>query len=334
MPEKTLTSSFRFKLPKELIAQEPTKPRDHARLLILDKKNQKLQHDVFKNIGTYLNKGDVIVLNDSKVIPARLIGRKKTGGRVEIFLLHKLKPQTWEVLIGGKIKENEILYFGQKVTCTVISKQEMNVVKFNASDAELFKLGETPVPPYIKTQAKLENYQTVYAKKPGSVAAPTAGLHFTNRLIAKLKTQGIKFEHLTLHVGQGTFQPVKAKYLQDHLMHSEYASVSQKTARVINQAKRKGNRIIACGTTSARTLEALTKNYELQATSQWVNIFIYPGYQFQLIDGLITNFHLPESTLIMLVSALATKKLTLQAYQEAIKQHYHFYSFGDAMLII
>jgi len=357
------TERFDYNLPPELISQKPTKPRDQARLLILDHKSKKIQHKKFYNIVDYFNPGDVLVLNDSKVIPARLIGHKETDGEIEVFLLRKIKSQTWQVLIRGRIKEDQKISFfpphpcikkvaewrSKKIFATIVKKTDNeNIVKFNCSDKQLFLIGETPTPPYIKKKAKLADYQTIYAKTAGSVAAPTAGLHFTKSLLAKLKKKGVKIEYITLHVGLGTFSPVKSQYIQDHQIHSECASINKSTADRLNQAKRQGHKIIACGTTTVRALEAFTKKspslsrnglgevccYHLVPDNKLVNIFIYPGYKFKFIDSMITNFHLPKSSLIMLVSALAGEKLIKTAYQKAIAKKYQFYSFGDAMLII
>lgn len=335
-PRKTLLTRFNYSLPKKLISQSPTKPRDHARLLILDKKSGAIEHKKFFNITDYLEPGDVLVLNNSKVIPARLIGQKETGGKVEIFLLQKEAPQTWQALIKGNLKEGQKVLFNKEIKAKVINKQDEKtwLVKFNCSDKKLFKVGNTPLPPYIKEESKSSDYQTVYAKSAGSVAAPTAGLHFTHGLLNKLKKKGIKIEYITLHVGLGTFWPVKSKYLEDHKMHAELAKIDQKTAKVLNKAKKTGNRIVAVGTTSVRTLEALSSSEGLiKPISKWVNIFIYPGYKFKFVDSIITNFHLPQTTLLVLVCAFATEKHTRKTYQEAIKKKYQFYSFGDAMLI-
>jgi len=369
---KTLLQKFDYKLPKDLIAQVPTKPRDAARLLILDKKTNHIDHKYFFDLGDYLNPGDVLVLNNSKVIPARLLGYKSTGGKIEIFLLNKKFPSLpslpagrqgggqvdvadnfgqplfnlplergennniWQVLIKGKVKINQEIIFSQNIKATIIKKHDDQswLVKFNSSDKKIFSIGHTPLPPYIKKSAKMSDYQTIYAQSFGSVAAPTAGLHFTKKLLKELKKKGVKIEYITLHVGLGTFLPVKTKYIEDHKIHSELAILNPQTAKIINQAKQSGHQIIAVGTTSARTLEAFSNHQKLlKPQSKWVNIFIYPGYKFKIIDGLITNFHLPKSTLLMLVSALAGEKNIKKAYQIAIAQKYKFFSFGDAMLI-
>lgn len=341
VPVKNLTlDKFNYHLPQELISQKPIKPRDHARLLILDKNTGATQHKKFYQIGDYLNPGDVIVLNNSKVIPARLLGKKSTGGKVEIFLLKKQtrpKQNIWQCLIKGKIKPDQKIIFKKDITAQVINqKNDINrlaTVKFNCSDKKLFSIGHTPTPPYIKTKAKLTDYQTVYAKTPGSVAAPTAGLHFTKKLISQLKKKGIKFEFITLHVGLGTFAPVKAKNVQFHQISAEFCMISPSTARRLNSAKEAGHKIIACGTTSVRTLESFTKNKKIIPQENWTNIFIYPGYKFKFVDAIITNFHLPKSTLLMLVSAFTSTNLIKKTYATAIDKKYRFYSFGDAMLI-
>lgn len=352
-PKKIPLQKFDYQLPENLIGQTPIKPRDSARLLILDKYSGQISHKIFYNIIDYLNHGDVLVLNNSKVIPARLIGQKITGGKIEIFLLKKLLPlsegekprsgrgggSTWQVLIGGKIHPGQKVIFPDNIYARVIKKYDDKswLVKFNCQDKKLFSIGQVPLPPYIKKKSQMEDYQTVYAKTTGSVAAPTAGLHFTKKLINQLKKKGVKIEYITLHVGLGTFMPVKSKYIQDHKIHSELVILSPKTAKNINQAKKSGRKIVAVGTTSARALEAFTIKAgsvsTLKPQSKWVDIFIYPGYQFKMIDGLITNFHLPKSTLLMLVSALAGEKLIKKAYQIAIQKKYKFFSFGDAMFI-
>lgn len=338
-------ADFDYKLPQELIAQKPISPRDHSKLMVLDKKKRSISHRHFFDLSDYLQKGDVLVLNNTKVFPARLIGnRKDTGGKVEIFLLREIKKGEWEVLIGNlKNKLGQTVVFSKSLEAKIIKRVDESVwqVKFNKSDKAFDKiletLGQVPLPPYIKNnQAKSvlkKEYQTVFAEVKGSVAAPTAGFHFTKNLLAKLKKNGVQIEYVTLHVGLGTFQSVKESNILKHKMHSEWASVDAKTAKRLNQAKKAKQRIIAVGTTSARTLESFSKNQKIKLGHKWTNIFIYPGYKFQFIDGLITNFHLPKSTLIMLISALAGRNFILKAYQEAIKKRYRFYSFGDAMLI-
>lgn len=337
MKNKLKLLDFDYYLPPELIAQEPVKPRDVARLLVLDKKSGQMTHRYFFDLPKILQSGDVLVFNNSKVIPARLYATKLTGGRVEIFLLQSMKHQVWQCLVRGKIKVNEILSLSLTVKAEAIQQLENGrewLIKFNVSNKKIFALGETPTPPYIKKKSNLKDYQTVFAKIAGSVAAPTAGLHFTNKLLNQLKRQGVKIEFVTLHVGVGTFAPVEVENILDHQMHSEWISIDKVTAKSLNQAKSRGKKIIAVGTTTARTLESVADTSgKIIAQSGWVNIFIYPGYKFKLVDSLITNFHLPKSTLLMLVSALAGKKHIDRAYQEAIQQKYRFFSFGDGMLI-
>lgn len=340
-----LVSNFNYHLPKRLIAQKPSRPRDHSRLLVLNRKDRKISHYHFYEIGQFLKPGDVLVFNDTKVFPARLIGKKETGGKIEVFLLKQIKKQTWECLLGGpKRKEGATIYFKNNLEAKVIKKLNDGLwqIKFNLPDLKtekiIHQIGQVPTPPYIKSRIKnsqlKKDYQTVYAKRFGSVAAPTAGFHFTKPLLKKLKTQGIQFEFITLEVGYGTFQPVKTKQVEKHKMHPEYVTISKETARRINQAKKEKRRVIAVGTTTTRALESLAgKNGQLKPGSKYINIFIYPPYRFKVIDGLITNFHLPQSTLLMLVSALANRNLILKAYNLAVKKKYRFYSFGDAMLV-
>lgn len=340
--KKTPVEEFNYKLPENLIGQKPIKPRDQARLLILDKKNGSVEHKIFYNIIDYLKPGDVLVLNNSKVIPARLTGQKINQttklptSKIEILLLNNQGSKTWIVLTKGKTKIGQEIIFKNNIKAKIIKPYDYKswLVKFNCSDKKIFAIGELPLPPYIKEKSKPTDYQTIYAKFIGSVASPTAGLHFTKKLIKKIKQKGVKLEYITLHIGLGTFLPVENKYIQDHQMHSELAIINKKTADNINQAKQSGHRIIAVGTTSLRTLEAFTsKNGLIKSGKKSVNIFIYPGYKFKIVNSLITNFHLPKSTLLMLVSALADKKLIKKAYQEAIKKEYKFFSFGDAMFI-
>lgn len=337
-PSAHKLSDFDYRLPKKLIAHYPATPRDHARLLVVHRENNKQEHRRFDDISEHLTAGDVLVINNSKVIPARFHGTKETGGKIEIFLITKIKPKTWEVMIRGSVKSGAIISIGQKIKATLIQKGETSglwIVKFNVDDATLFRKGETPLPPYINSTAPMQEYQTVYAKDSGSVAAPTAGLHFTKRLLAQLKKKGVIIVEITLHVGLGTFQPVKTENITEHQMHHELASITAKTAQQINKAKRDGKRIIACGTTSVRTLETFaTKDGTVKAGKQWTNIFIYPGYTFKSVDGIITNFHLPKSSLIMLVSAFLGYERTMSVYRLAINKKYRFYSFGDAMFII
>lgn len=337
-PSAHKLSDFDYHLPKKLIAHYPVTPRDHARLLVVHRGNNKQEHRRFDDISEHLTAGDVLVINNSKVIPARFHGTKETGGKIEIFLLTKTKPKTWEAMIRGSVKSGSIISINKKINATLIEKGTVSglwIVKFNVDDATLFKAGETPLPPYIDSTAPMQEYQTVYAKDAGSVAAPTAGLHFTKKLLAQLKKKGVIIVEITLHVGLGTFQPVKTENITEHQMHHELASITTKAAQQINRAKRDGKRIIACGTTSVRTLETFaTKGGTVKAGKQWTNIFIYPGYTFKIVDGIITNFHLPKSSLIMLVSAFLGYERTMRVYKLAINKKYRFYSFGDAMLLL
>jgi S-adenosylmethionine:tRNA ribosyltransferase-isomerase len=332
-------SNFDYFLPQDLIAQEPSRPRDAARLLILNKRFGVISHRHFYDLPKLLVKGDVLVFNDSKVIPARLFGQKETGGKIEIFLLAKIKNKrinSWQCLIGGKVKDGQKILLGKNALAFAKGKLDDKtwLVEFNVSDEKLFALGETPLPPYIKKKSKFGDYQTVFAREQGSVAAPTAGLHFTKGLLARLKKSGIQIEFVTLHVGLGTFLPVETENILEHKMHSEGASLDSLTAQRLNLAKKRGQRIIAVGTTAARTLESFSdKSGRLKAGRKSTDIFIYPGYKFKFVDCLITNFHLPKSTLLMLVYALAGKSNIDRAYKEAIKKKYGFYSFGDGMLI-
>lgn len=342
MPKKHIfnrLSNYDYVLPAELIAQQPAEPRDAAKLMLLDKATGVISHRRFFDLPKLLTAGDVLVFNDSKVIPARLKGKKVTGGAVEIFLLTKIKynrPNFWQCLVGGKVKPEQIVFLNKKSTAKIIKRLDKKtwLVEFNIKDQELFKLGETPLPPYIKAKSKRADYQTVYAKEFGSVAAPTAGLHFTKKLLSQLKKQGVKIEFVTLHVGLGTFLSVETEDILKHKMHSEWAEIDATTAKRLNRAKQEGRRIIAVGTTAARTLESFAdQKGRLKAQHQATDIFIYPGYSFKFVDSLITNFHLPKSTLLMLVSALVGKDKIDRAYQEAIKKKYRFFSFGDGMII-
>lgn len=343
-------------MPKNLIAQKPVKPRDHSRLLVFNRKTKKVIHDHFYNLGKYLKQGDVLVLNNSKVFPARLWGKKETGGKIEVFLLKKVKEKIWEVLIGGKGRRVGLeISFPKGLKCEITEKLPAGIwqVRFNCSGRRfeyiINQIGVAPTPPYIKQgilrgnkgyQGLLrEQYQTVYAKKVGSVAAPTAGFHFTKQLINKLKKQGIQFEYVTLHVGYGTFQPVKVDDIEKHKMHPEYVEVDKNMIKRLIEAKKEGRRIIVVGTTSVRVLESLvyglrSTGYSQKGFKDWINTFIYPGYRFKFVDTMITNFHLPKSTLLMLVSAFAGRKNILDIYKQAIKRKYRFYSFGDGMLIV
>jgi len=346
-------ADFDYHLPSELIAQKPARPRDHSRLLLLDKRIGSIRHQHFFDIVDYLKPGDLLVLNNSKVFPARLIGTKlETGGAVEIFLHKKIKANLWECLVGGRVKEGLIVELGRQLKAVVQKNNGDGTwqVKFNLSGPRFWraieKIGLVPLPPYIKRDRKntsdKTNYQTVFADnhKIGSVAAPTAGLHFTKSLLKKVRGRGVNIEYVTLHVGLGTFAPVKTENILEHKMHSEFVEVKARTIKKIIKTKNMGGRVIAVGTTSSRTLESLDwsemiklRMTGLRARSFWTDIFIYPGYRFQVVDALITNFHLPKSTLLMLVSALAGKQNIDQAYQSALSQKYRFFSYGDAMFI-
>ena len=337
------TSDFNYDLPEELIAQTPVYPRDSSRLLVYHRDTNTIEHRVFHDVIDYLNPGDVLVVNDTRVIPARLLGeRVPSGGACEIFLLKQLAPKKWETLVrpGKKLRPGAQVSFGNgKLIATISETTEAGgrIVDFECDgpfEAALDALGEMPLPPYIHEKlTDKERYQTVYARAEGSAAAPTAGLHFTPELMDKIRAKGIEIVPVLLHVGLGTFRPVKADDIKDHEMHSEYFEVTEEAAEKINAAKARGNRVIAVGTTSVRTLESAAENGKLMAKKGNTNIFIFPGYKYQLVDALITNFHLPGSTLIMLVSALYGREKTLSAYETAVKEGYRFYSFSDAMLI-
>ena len=338
-------NEFDYELPKELIAQTPLKDRSSSKLLIMNKKTGELKHEVFSNIIDYLNKGDVLVLNDTKVIPARLIGEKKdTGAVIEILLLKDIGNDTWECLgkPGKRLKIGSTITFGDgSLRCEVVDKLEEGIIHvkliYDGILMEILdKLGTMPLPPYI--HEKLEDqsrYQTVYAKVSGSAAAPTAGLHFTKELLKHIEDKGVIITYVTLHVGLGTFRPVEVDNILEHKMHSEYYVMSKETAEILNKAKEEGRRIIAVGTTSTRTLETIATNNKgiFKACSGDTDIFIYPGYKFKAINCLITNFHLPKSTLVMLVSAFSSRNMIMNAYNEAINNKYRFFSFGDAMFI-
>ena len=335
---------FYYDLPQELIAQDPLEDRSSSRLLVLDKETGEMEHKVFRDILSYLRKGDCLVINDTKVIPARLIGRKEgTDAHIEILLLKRRENDIWETLVkpGKKAKVGTVIQFGDGLlTGTVVDivEEGNRLIQFSYEvifEEILDRLGQMPLPPYITHQLKDKNrYQTVYAEHEGSAAAPTAGLHFTKELLKEIEEKGVSIAHVTLHVGLGTFRPVKVENVQEHHMHSEFYIVEEEAARVINETKRNGGRVICVGTTSCRTLESATgEDGILKAGSGWTDIFIYPGYKFRILDCLITNFHLPESTLVMLVSALAGREHVLAAYEEAIRQRYRFFSFGDAMFI-
>ena len=334
------TSDFYYDLPKELIAQHPLEDRSSSRLLIANRYDKNLKEDIFKNIINYLNKGDVLVINNTKVIPARIHGhRKDKEENIEILLLTR-KGDIWECLVkpGKKVKIGTEIIFSDKLKAEVIdiSEDGNRFIKFiyeGIFEEILDQLGEMPLPPYIKEKLDDQTrYNTVYSKIEGSAAAPTAGLHFTKELLEQIKNKGVKIALITLHVGLGTFRPVKVEDVEKHHMHSEYYMVSEESASIINDAKKNGNKIIAVGTTSMRTLESVAdKNGMLKETRGWTDIFIYPGYEFKCVDSLITNFHLPESTLLMLVSAFSSKDIIFNAYEYAIKNKYRFFSFGDAM---
>jgi S-adenosylmethionine:tRNA ribosyltransferase-isomerase len=363
-------ADFDYNLPPSLIAQSPQKPRDHSRLLVLDKNSGQITHRKFFDIVDYLQAGDVLVLNSSKVIPARLLGRKETGGELEIFLSKRISniqnqendrgKEIWECLIKGKVRAGMLIDFDNDLRAIILSgnndgANQLWQVEFNKTDHEFMtavaQIGQVPLPPYIKkelTEQDREDYQTIYAddNHKGSVAAPTAGFHFTNELLQQLIAKGVIIQYLTLHVGLGTFLPVKTNDITEHKMHAEWVEIKKEVIETINQAKQNHKKIIAVGTTSCRSLEAawqtkqgknqtgkdlINENKDFNA---WVDIFIYPGYEFKVVDALITNFHLPKSTLIMLVSALAGKEYVSAAYQIAVEQKYRFYSYGDAMLIV
>lgn len=338
------TSDFYFDLPEELIAQVPILDRSSSKLMVLDKKTGEVSHKVFKDIIDYLNPGDCLVLNDTRVIPARLIGAKEdTGGKIEFLLLKRNEDDTWETLVkpGKRAKIGTRFSFGEgKLIAEVVGMGDdgARIVKFEYDgifEEVLDELGNMPLPPYITERLEeRERYQTVYSKHNGSAAAPTAGLHFTDELLQKIKDKGVDLAFVTLHVGLGTFRPVKVDDVLEHDMHSEYYMVTQEAADKINKAKENGKRVITVGTTSTRTIESVAdENGKMKAASGWTKIFIYPGYKFKAVDNLITNFHLPESTLIMLVSALAGKENVLNAYKCAVENEYRFFSFGDAMFI-
>jgi len=336
-------SDFDYDLPEELIAQEPVEPRDHSRLMVVDIPNQTIEHRHFYDLVDYLQPNDVLVVNESRVIPARLYGvRKDTLGKIEVLLIRPLSDKLWEVLVkpGKRCKVGTEILFSEQLKARVVDYTAAGgrIVEFDYSgdfDQILEILGETPLPPYIKKQLPdRERYQTVYATIKGSVAAPTAGLHFTPTLLQQIKDKGIKIVPILLHVGIGTFRPVKVERVEDHHMHAEYYSISAENAQIINNCKQSHGRVIAVGTTVVRTLETVGRSGKLSASSGWTDIFIYPGFEFKIIDGLITNFHLPKSSLLMLVSAFAGSELIKKVYQTAIEQRYRFFSFGDASLLL
>ncbi len=340
-------SEFKYEVPEELIAQYPLKKRDASRLMVLNRKQQTWEHRIFKDLVDYLNEGDALVVNETKVFPARVIGIKdKTDASVELLLLRQLEDTMWEVLVkpARKVRVGNRIQITEDFGCDVIDNTTSGgrVVRFDYNGSDFFKVldevGKSPLPPYIKREAEdvdKEFYQTVYAKKIGAVAAPTAGLHFTEELLEKIKAKGVKIIPIVLHVGLGTFRPIKVEDVTRHNMDSEYYEVPESSAKEINEVKLNGGRIIAVGTTTVRTLESVANADNLvKANSGWTDKFIYPPYQFKIIDGLITNFHLPASTLVLLTAAFAGKDFILKAYQEAVKEKYRFYSYGDAMLIL
>lgn len=337
-------SDFYYELPQELIAQTPLKDRASSRLMVLDKKTGKIEHKVFRDIKDMLNAGDCLVINETRVLPARLIGaRKDTGTRVEVLLLTRKDANTWETIVypGKKARPGHKIVFGDgqlEATVKEVINDGNRIIEFKYDgifEEILDELGQMPLPPYITEKLEDKNrYQTVYAKNDGSAAAPTAGLHFTEELLGEIKQKGVKIAKLTLHVGLGTFRPVKEDDILDHKMHSEYYFIDEENAELINSTRENGGRIITVGTTSTRTLESIADDSgHIEAGSGWTDIFIYPGYRFKIVDNLITNFHLPESTLIMLVSALAGRENVLHAYKCAVENKYRFFSFGDAMFI-
>lgn len=337
---------YDYNLPETLIAQTPLKDRASSKLLVLEPNSGGIQHDIFSNITNHLKKGDCLVLNDSRVIPVRLFGQKKdTQAKIEVLLLHETEGDIWEALVkpAKKIKLGTEVIFGDgqlKATCTAVKEEGARLFKLSYEGIfleVLDQLGNMPLPPYIKEKlADKERYQTVYAKEEGSAAAPTAGLHFTKPLLNQVEQMGIEIVYVTLHVGLGTFRPITVENMEDHDMHSEYYTFSKESAKRLNTVKQNGGNIISVGTTSTRVLETVIKEHEgsFKESSGWTDIYIYPPYKYKAIDGLITNFHLPKSSLLLLVSALAGKETTLRAYEEAIKQSYRFFSFGDAMFIL
>ncbi len=337
------THDFYYDLPEELIAQTPLEKRDTSRLLKLDRASGKVSHHHFYDIIDYLNPGDCLVMNDSRVLPARLLGHRPTGGAIEVLLLRDLGDKKWECLCkpGRKMQVgNQVIFGNGELTATVVEVHETGnrIIEFHYEGIfleVLERLGKMPLPPYIKEELQdQERYQTVYSRAVGSAAAPTAGLHWTPELLEKVRAKGVKTAFVTLHVGLGTFRPVSAENVLDHHMHAELCMISDETAAILNETKANGGRVICVGTTSCRTLESLVNDDgSFEAKSKWTEIFIYPGYTFKAMDGLITNFHLPESTLVMLVSAFAGRENVLAAYGEAVRERYRFFSFGDAMFI-
>jgi len=338
-----LLTDYAYELPEELIAQHPLEHRDQSRLMVMDRSNGSVAHKKFYELTDYLQAGDTLVFNDTRVIPARLMGRRAgSGGRVEVLLLQRSSGDEWDVLVrpGKKLQIGAEIIFSDELSCRIIDRTDFGGrrVRFQFTgvfEAILDRLGEMPLPPYIKeTLADKERYQTVYAREQGSAAAPTAGLHFTEQLMAEIMKRGVNFAFVTLHVGLGTFRPVNVTDVTKHVMHKEYYSVSEETAALLNRTRRSGRKIIAVGTTAVRTLETCSSQGIVLAGSGWTDIFIYPGYRFAVVDRMITNFHLPQSTLLMLVSAFAGREQVLSAYRLAVQEKYRFFSFGDAMLIL
>ena len=337
------TSDFFYELPEELIAQRGVEPRDMSRMMVVHRESGELEHRHFRDIVDYLRPGDALVVNETRVIPARLIGEREGGGAAEVLLLRQIAPKRWETLVrpGRRLKPGACVRFGGgRLLARMLQETDAGgrVVEFvceGTLEAMLDELGEMPLPPYIhETLADRDRYQTVYARQDGSAAAPTAGLHFTPELLDKIRAMGVKIVPILLHVGLGTFRPVKVEDVEDHHMHSEYYEVTPEAAAAVNGVRAAGGRVFAVGTTSVRTLESAGADGQLRAGSGWTDIFITPGYRFNLVDALITNFHLPESTLVMLVSAFYNREGTLAAYEEAVRRRYRFFSFGDAMLLL
>ncbi|RCW43779.1 tRNA preQ1(34) S-adenosylmethionine ribosyltransferase-isomerase QueA [Halanaerobium sp. MA284_MarDTE_T2] len=334
---------FDYELPEELIAQKPLPERDMSKLMVLDAEKKEIKEDVFRNITEYLNPGDLVIMNDSRVIPARLYGEKiPTGTEIEILLLNELSEGRWKVLVkpGRRAKKGVKIDFGGILKAEVMEYTEFGgrILEFSWDKGDfeeiIRELGEIPLPPYIKNKlSDPERYQTVYSQKKGSAAAPTAGLHFTDELLDKIRYKGVYLDFITLHVGLGTFRPVRKENIEDHKMHSEYAEISAETVDLIRKVKKSGNKVVSVGTTVTRTLESAAEGGKLKAFKGWTDIFIYPGYKFKVVDALITNFHLPKSTLLMLVSAFAGREFILKAYQRAVQNKYRFFSLGDAMFI-
>ena len=337
------TSDFTYELPEELIAQTPLEKRDHSRLMLLDKVTGETEHRHFFELPNFLREGDCLVLNDSRVLPARIFGRRPTGGAVEVLLLTDKGNKCWECLVhpGKKARPGDTLTFGEgELSAEVVDVLEggNRLIRFDYEGIFieiLERLGRMPLPPYIHAELKdSERYQTVYSRELGSAAAPTAGLHFTPELLKEIENRGIPLAFVTLHVGLGTFRPVKEDEIENHDMHAEFCVINEQAAKTVNETKARGGRVVAIGTTSCRTLESFAdENGRLNPSSGWTDIFIYPGYRFKCVDALVTNFHLPESTLLMLISALAGRENVLRAYEEAVRQRYRFFSFGDAMFI-